>query len=349
MEKSYFIYSSGEKSLKIERFHICTWEFSDSSFLVEFGAEIDFESINGKEAVEVSLFVPWLNKNCIVEDFYEKLSESSNSRFIFNDAIVNTVHLDDGQGVSGVIHNFLERGVLCVLPIVLNNDLDQQKVKISIDLQLYNRITLDQKGKRPNIYFRFCITPNDTRIHEIKKGITKSTILYDIRINQRRNIPAVLMAEILRNHLCEISTCFCFNIIPNTHDLSFFDSSTLQNVRTLEFDSFSLYLGNKVLTEKDLLVVFNKDKRRDSYAFFSIYSKEHIGIDQLSIALIINLVAGILLFLASVDFTLIEGGKKFSIADLPFTFWVVVASFLWMLYYFLKRRFRWFTKKSMKK
>ena len=51
-------------------------------------------------------------------------------------------------------------------------------------------------------------------------------------------MPNYLLNEILQKQLCNVKYCFCFNIVPNTHDLVFFDSSTLKNVRTLEYESF---------------------------------------------------------------------------------------------------------------
>ena len=38
MDNSYFVYA--ENDIKIERFHICTWEFSNNKTLVEFGCEV---------------------------------------------------------------------------------------------------------------------------------------------------------------------------------------------------------------------------------------------------------------------------------------------------------------------
>ena len=340
MDKSYFIYTSQEDNVVIKRFHICTWEFSDDSTLVEFGAEITANSIENKNSLELILFVPWLNTNAKVEDFYSKLKEASNSRFIFNDSILSTDSLDGGQNLNGVIHKFSERSKLCILPVTFISDFAHQKITVRIDLNLYNHFAPEDNNQIPNIYFRFCITPNGSHISETKKGITKSTILYDIRLNQRRNIPEYLLNEILQSNLCNVNSCFCFNIIPNTHDLSFFDSSTLKNVRTLEYDSFNKYLGEKDLKEKDLIVVFNKASGLDAYAFFSIYSKEHIGIEQLTLALLINLVAGLLLFVASIDASYLHDKKKFSISDLPNLFWWVVALFILLLLYLIKRRFK---------
>lgn len=348
MESSYFIYTAQQENLLIKRFHICTWEFSNSSTLIEFGVELTADSIPAANVLNLILFVPWLTAKCTIEDFYLKLKESSNSRFIFNDAIKGTDPLDDGQNARGVVHRFSERGKLCILPIEAVVDIQSQKINIKVDLQLYNQIAPPAGESKPNVYFRFCITPEKPYIYETKSGIIKSTILYDVRLNQRRNIPPNLLQQILQGKLCKVDTCFCFNIIPNTHDLGFFDSSVLQNVRTLEYGAFRQYMGKKELKEKDLLVVFNKDKGRDSYAFFSIYTKEHVGLDQLAVALLINLLAGLLLFWASVNTSALENNQIFDVRQVHCTFWWAVGLFFVMVLYFVFRRFNVHFKKWKK-
>lgn len=79
----------------------------------------------------------------------------------------------------------------------------------------------------------------------------------------------------------------------------FFDNSSLQNVRTLEFDSFNKYLSDRRVKKDELIVVFNKKKDSESFSFFSIYSKERIGPGQFALAILINIVCGILLFIPS--------------------------------------------------
>lgn len=79
--------------------------------------------------------------------------------------------------------------------------------------------------------------------------------------------------------------------------MTFFDSSSLKNIRTLEFDSFKKYLGDNRVKQDELVVVFNKKKAQDSYAFFSIFSKERIGAGQFALAVLVNLVCAILLLI----------------------------------------------------
>lgn len=59
----------------------------------------------------------------------------------------------------------------------------------------------------------------------------------------------------------------------------------------------------------------------------------------LAIALLINLLAGLLLFIASIDASYKKDKVNFSISELPGIYWWVVILFIGLLLYFIKRRF----------
>lgn len=292
MENSFFIYTNRGSVVQIERFHICTWEFNNDSSLVEFGFEVAKESITSNQ-LSISVFIPWFTKSCEVMDLYDKLSIAENSRFIFNDSISTTNSLDGGRNKLGVIHKFSDRNELCVIPVTIDKTSDKL-ITATINLQPY--IDYDSSEK-PNVYFRFWIKPKIPYISIRKKGISKSTIIYDIKVNERRNIPDDKVVFFSDKEFCKIKSCFSFNILPNKYDIVFFDNSSLKNVRTLEFDSFNKYLGDKRVKKDELIVVFNKKQNSESFSFFSIYSKERIGPGQFALAILINIVCGVLLFI----------------------------------------------------
>lgn len=339
MDNSYFIYSQDNNEVLIERFHICTWEFENNSSFIEFGCEINQASIINKNNLELALLVPWLSDHCAVSDFYDNLKGPENSRFIFNDSILNTESLDGGQNLNGVIHNFQERDKLCILPVNLEKNGSARIIKISVNLNFYNQIPIT--SKKPNIYFRFSITPEKKLIATRKNGITKATILYDIRLNQKRNLPQDLVQKFGNKPTCKVERCFCFNIVPNRYDLVFFDSLSLQNVRTLEYPSFNRYLPDKRLKENELIVIYNKKSGSDPYTFFLIFSKEFIGMDQLAIGVIISLISGILLFLPSYRISL-DKNMSYSklLFHMPFLFWVVVVLVLISFCYFVWKQLK---------
>lgn len=291
MDNSYFIYSN--QNLEIERFHLCSWEFKNGSALMEIGCEVSSETISkNTEVIEAEIHIPWLKNQNITCDLFPRLKDSANSKFIFNDSVVNTHSFDGGRGVLGVLHEFQAREPLCILPITLEPNFEKKNIKIKLDLLAYNN-----NQQNANIYFRFSITANINSLSIRKKGVGRSTIIYDQKINEGRNLPDNLFSELQNKQLCSINHCFCFNIVPNSYDLSFFDSSSLKNVRTLEYDAFHRYLGDRRVQKDQLMVVFNKKKYPESFAFFSIFTKERIGAGQFALAILINLISGILLFL----------------------------------------------------
>lgn len=194
----------------------------------------------------------------------------------------------------GVIHEFQGRPPLCILPVALTFDYEKKKIEVIVDLTAYNNNT-----KNTNIYFRFSIVANLNLISIRKKGLGRSTLIYDQKINEGRNLPDHLFGELQSKQLCSIRSCFCFNIVPNSYDLSFLDSSSLKNVRTLEFDAFNRYLEDKRVQKDQLMVVFSKKNYGESFSFFSIFIEERIGAGQFALAILINLISGILLFLPS--------------------------------------------------
>lgn len=307
MENSFFIFTDKEE-IVIERFHICTWEFKDQKPLIEFGAEISKNSIPTGDTLSLFFYIPWLTDKCKINDLYENLKDSENSRFIFNDSIVHIDTSDGGKNTSGIIYEFKGRKEkLCILPVTLkkNDKKDNDKV-ISVDLPLnkYNSFTQNTA----NIYFRFLIEPFKD-ILAPKPGIGKSTIIYDIKINEQRNIPDDKIDLFEEKKFCTIKTCFLFNIVPNKYDITFFESVYLKNIRTLEYDSFKKYLPDSRVKKDELIVVFLKKNDLESYTFFNIFSKERIGMGQFALAILINIICGFLLFLPGYRG---EGNKQIS-------------------------------------
>ena len=336
MDNSYFILTAKKTPIEIERFHICSWEFRDASALVEFGCEINVSQHKENE-VNIQLYLPWLTSNCNPKDLYDSLKDSANSKFIFNDYVNNTKSLDGGQNSSGVIHEFSGRNSLCMLPVIIEPNVANKILDVKIDLTSYKESNTETKS---NIYFRFYLEPSINAIATRKAGINKSTIIYDIKINERRNLPKSLLQEMKTKELCKISSCFCLNVVPNNYELTFLDNSSLKNVRTLEFDSFNRYLHDKRVEKDELIVVFNKkkanaDNQNPSFAFFSIYFKERIGAGQFALAVLINLLCGILLFLPQFrEKNEIDSFSKEILIRLPFEVYFAIACGLGLLIYF---------------
>lgn len=340
MDNSYFLFTDKGQNVRIERFHICTWEFKNNSSLIEFGCEINNDCLINKNSVQINLYIPWFMDGCRADDFYTKLSDSNNSRFIFNDSINNIISFDGGRNLKGVVYQFSERDELCILPVAIQPDYKGHKITLNIDLVKYSNF-IEQNNNKPNIYFRISIKPNVSVISTIKYGINRSTILYDIKVNEKRNVPISLINEMENYEYCDIKACFCFNIIPNSYDLVFLDNSTLQSVRTLEYESFKSYLSDRRVKKDELIVVFNKKKKGVPLSFFTIYSKERIGAGQLIIALVINFICGIFLFIPAYRKTFNPEMKLINVwNNLPAEIYIglaiiFVTLFVFMRYYFV--------------
>lgn len=135
MENNYFIFTEKNIEIELERFHICTWEFKNNSALIEFGGEIK-NAFDIKEEVTLKFYIPWISSNHIISDLYDKLKESENSRFIFNDSVSGHEFLDGGQKRHGVIQKFENRNPLCLIPI--ESSVDESKKLVTIKANLKN-------------------------------------------------------------------------------------------------------------------------------------------------------------------------------------------------------------------
>lgn len=330
MDNSFFI-RADQQNVNIERFHICTWEFSDSSSLVEFGVEVDTRKLSVKNKLRLELYIPWYEDGAVATDYYPKLKNTENSRFIFNDSVSNTSNFDGGKNIQGVVHEFVGRDKLCILPADIQSDFSNQKLILDLDLDDFNNSGFSDT----NIYVRIGVEPKSDTISIKKKGIGKSTIIYDLKVNEERNIPSFLLADFKKSFPCIIDTCFCFHIIPNDYNITFFESEYLKSVRTLEFEPFKNYLDDKRLKRDDLIAIFSKKSKRESYSFFSIYTKERIGASQFATAILINIICGFLFAFPSIRQSLPNDGSFLEALKSPPTeFYLASALAMLMVLYF---------------
>lgn len=329
MDNSFFLRSK-DSLVEIEKFHICTWEFNNNDSLIEFGIEIKSSGLSDLTELILYLYVPWLEKGTAVTDSYNKLKSSDNSRFIFNDSVSRTESFDGGQNTQGIIHHFNEKGPLCILPVEFKSEYGKKKVQLKIDLKEYKK-----KGKGVNAYVRIAIRPSIGSISTSKKGIGKSTIIYDIKLNEERNVPTKLIKEFKNTLPCKIDVCFCFHIVPNSFDITFLESEHIKSVRTLEFEPFKKYLDDEKLKKDELMVIFSKKRNEDNYSFFSIYTEERIGVGQFALAVLINIICGFLFALPNIKRGIPDNlSKKGILQNIPIEFYLALFLALAMLSYF---------------
>lgn len=293
MENNFFILSPQHNDIEIERFHICTWEMKNETALIEFGIEVSPLNVLPNQLI-FFLYIPWLDKIHKVNDLYGKLKDPDNCRFIFNDCIENTKYIIDGNRECGTIHYLTDHGKLCFVPIDHKIDLQEHTIEITIDTN-----SLREKYQpKTHLYFRFYLEPNISLLTTRTRGITKTSLIYDVKVNEKRNLP---ISRILTSKdLCTIKTCFLFHIIPNNYELIFIDNKTCKSIRSLEFASFQKYLPHKGFKRDELIVIFNKKDNPKNFTFFSTYTKERVSPTQILTTIFINLFCAIILFLSPI-------------------------------------------------
>ena len=124
-------------------------------------------------------------------------------------------------------------------------------------------------------------------------------------------------------------------------------------IRTLEYDSFKRYLPYDRVKKDDLIVVFNKKESSElspSYSFFTIYSKERIGMGQFALAILINIICGFLLFLPSYRKTFVEGNPwkfwRWFTIEIYFAFSIIILTTLYFSWSFWIYIFKKYLTKS---
>lgn len=292
MENNYFLLSPQHDSIVIERFHLCTWEMRNETAWIEFGVEIS-PIDKFPNQLEFSIYVPWIKQNSQIYDLYDKLKDESNCRFIFNDSVEKSEFIKDENCDFGTIQHLTDHGAFCIVPIKPTVDPSTKEIRITIETKLLKN---KYRSTDRHIYFRFYLEPHISLLTTRTRGITKTSLIYDIKINEKRNLPSNLPTK----NLCRIDNCFVFHIVPNSYELIFLDNKTCKGIRSLEFDSFRKYLPHKKFRRDELVVIFNKKSKESSYTFFSSYTKERISPTQIVSAIFINLLCALLLFIANI-------------------------------------------------
>lgn len=287
MNNSYYILA--KSPIHIVRLHICTWEFPNNDSYIEFGLEFSYESL-ANDTLNIWLSVPFIREQDEVKCLLENLSDRANSRFIFNDIVSRIENIGEDYR-DGSILRFEERNPLTILPC---------RIEVSSGLL---KFTLNRPNRYDgNLYFRVLVKHNGT-IAIKKSGIAKNTYIYDLKINETRNLPEDIY-NLKSNedlHICPIQNLFCLHSVPDDFDINFLDSSKLKNIRKLETEAFKRYLQNVEDIGKDCYnIIFLKDCNKDSYSLFTTCSEETIGTKQISLAIATNILCSLLFFVYSV-------------------------------------------------
>lgn len=277
MEKAIYIFT--ENALAIERLHLCSWAFLSKESYIEVGVEINSNSIE-KEDFKIFLSAPFIKEKSEVTCLMTNLIDRQNSRFIFNDVVKNIENVGADER-DGSILNFASRDRMAILPCKIENS------------DRLSTLTIQKPDKYEGLVYLRVLIKVDLNLIEIeRKGIARISHIYDLKVNESRNIPQATY-DIMRNNrlnLCKIKTVFCFHVISENYELSFIDSTKLKNVRRLEIEAFNNYLqGIKSIKKDSYNIMFLKDSDKDGYSFFTVFGEETIGRTQIIFAILTNI------------------------------------------------------------
>lgn len=249
--------------------------------------------------------------------------DDDNCKFIFNDTIKNTSHIRADKR-NGSILEFSTRNKLSVLPI---KDIKTENGLCSFSVQDISYATRN--------YVRIYIQTSVSELAIIRKGITKETYIYDIKVNEKRNLPSAIN-DLHRQdfNLCnDIKACFCFHVIPSRYNIAYLNSTKLKNIRILESDAFNRYLPNtNKISNNECVIVFNKseESKDGSYTFFSEFEKETIGNKQIVWTIFANIICSLLFGVFSLrSWSRGEAWYEW----LPWEYWVTILGLLVLLAY----------------
>ena len=290
MENSFFIMggvTAQRQPITISKLQICTWNIYDCNACLELGIEIEQNTLLMNTDYSISFLAEWLSPICTITSLHEKFADSDNARFIFNETVESTRDVN-GHKHNGTQITFTNKRQLMVLPVsaaTLQNG--------SVVLNFKNRAP---QGVCP--YIRILIKTPLQQLAMVKNGIAQNSYVFDIKINEKRNLPDwVLDTQNQNNSLfCPIEKAFCLHAIPASYEISFIDSNKLKNVRKLEKNAFLKYLPEiKSIENDDYIITFSKseDKDKSSYSFFSVFTQETIGSRQIISAIVINIICSL--------------------------------------------------------
>ncbi len=305
-DNGYFIASPQHDQLVVDKAHFCTWNLPNGLEFLEVGMLVHLKDEFWKGLKEYQLdprldfkvHIPFYEDDSSCGDLFCSLKEPDNARFVFNDQITHTDFISDGGKIpQGVLFSFREGGKFCLLPLVLESDYSNPNTVVA-------KVEFPRKGEDclrigNRIYCRFFVVSKGKAIPWERGGIAKTTICYDIKINEPRNAPTKFPLD----QLVAIRSCYCIHVVPSSFESSLQDRVAFKSIRTLEPDGYSDYTKGihgiqAAINPGDCLVVFNKLKNTENpklpFSFFTLFTKERIGPSQLALAIGANIICGIL-------------------------------------------------------
>lgn len=343
---NYFFTFCDYDHVKIAKLHICTWDLRGRKASLELGILIPVIP-ELPERFDIYVFSPIFNPQCDIFSLHKELNDAENFKFIFNEKHLGSDNLGD-DGRNGHIVRYRAN--------------DQEKTMAIVDFSKslsdgFIKLTLQKyAGNYDYLYCRFFIQTGFPSLSERTKGIAKDFYKFDIKINERRNIPNSIVEyrDTHNLHDTEVSSAYCLHCVPDDYELSYSDSRKMVSLRILELDAFKRYMETLKDIKGDYIIAFQKDNVTGSFSFYTSFSRERIGNKQLALALIGNILCSFLFAEASWRTSGIQTNQsqtiipyfEWGIALVIFIFCLVYCFSLWSRFIDkLSKVYRWILRK----
>lgn len=325
------IYVLAEQELQVEKLHLCTWDLRNHNTYVEVGVSIANAEVLPK-SMTLYLVLPFLSKVCSIRSLHEELHDNDNYKFIFNE-IPENVRALGGSKHNGSIVTLSGAGdAKQRTHLIANATVTQQAAKADSETKQIVKVTFDNpedlRGTVGHLYVRLLIPCSSTTIAEVISGIAKRTYIFDVKINEARNIPDEVLDFQSQHDLRRrpVATAYCLHCVPDNYEISFSDGSKLKNIRKLEKSAFQRYLPELRNIGGEYIITFIKQKDQDSYSFFTTFNREVVGNKQLFVAVVISLLCNLLFAFSAFRKEL--DAEKSLMEQIPPEWWVALGVIL---------------------
>lgn len=313
------IYVLSKQQGAVEKLHLCTWDVRNHNTFVEVGVSIANDGTL-PDTVELYLVLPFLSDKCKIKSLHEELHDNDNYKFIFNE-IPENVKAIDGEIRNGSIVQLAGDGDLkSRTHLVANANTEQDKTLPMV------KVSFERPEKEVgHAYVRLLIETDKSTIAEVIPGIAKRSYIFDVKINEARNIPSDVLNFKRKEHLniLPVKTAYCLHCVPDNYEITFSDSSKMKNIRKLEKEAFQRYLPVLKNISGEYIITFIKHKEDSgSYSFFTTFNKEVVGNKQLFVAVITNLLCNLLFAIAAFRVVKKTGVEWYK--QIPGEWWVAV-------------------------
>ena len=284
MDNTYFVLRKmGGDDIHISKFHICTWDISSKEQYLEIGLEIS--NIDKKKRIgSLYIVAPWVKKDHTVISLHKELADEENASFIFNDGVKNI------ENPEKDFDNWK------TIEFCSGRKIDIIDTTIEVADQIITIRPNEHVNSNTPQYIRLFIPLSRTTIAKPKRGISQKNKIYDIKVNEKRNLDEKTCAIIQEKKLdyCKIESAYFLHVIPAKSEMVFSSNYSIK-LRCLENSSFIKYLGKHAsIKKKDYFITFNKLKGNDSYSSFCEFREEIIGTTQIIIAILVNILCSII-------------------------------------------------------